>query len=435
MVSESGEVEGEDMHVGSGGGPDTIQPTPASSSQPPTIVSMAGSSDAPSGKAAEHTPQTSPRPGVNDAGAMRAESETPANPARSCSPTPPRKGKDPVKRRYVQTILDTTGAAWSRKVSLSSHGHRGGEGERRGEGEPPRKKLCTENEDDELNGGSVGAGEEPRTSASEGNSLERLKAKLKLIGSNARGSSEEDIGRGVADGGKSMDSRRTSKVDERLDAGSSSAKGNRTRPAEDFEPEGENMEIDELADTSIMLEESDVDDANKVIDISDDAMEDEVLLENGTTDVTFDEFVSRPEIVRTSALGHVLLRFDLSRISDGWHRLRERLPSALDDVPEVDGGPGERKVPAEAGVSNVEDNSKAADALSRVIGKEDFEKMEVVGQFNLGFIVARRRKMGCAEGAGMMDDLFIVDQHAADEKYNFETLQQTTRIRSQTLLR
>jgi MutL C terminal dimerisation domain len=34
-----------------------------------------------------------------------------------------------------------------------------------------------------------------------------------------------------------------------------------------------------------------------------------------------------------------------------------------------------------------------------------------------------------------MDDLFIVNQHAADEKYNFETLQQTTSIKSQNLFR
>jgi DNA mismatch repair ATPase MutL len=53
--------------------------------------------------------------------------------------------------------------------------------------------------------------------------------------------------------------------------------------------------------------------------------------------------------------------------------------------------------------------------------------MSVVGQFNLGFIVARKRSE-----AG--DDLFIVDQHASDEKFNFETLQQTTRIQSQRLL-
>ena len=38
-------------------------------------------------------------------------------------------------------------------------------------------------------------------------------------------------------------------------------------------------------------------------------------------------------------------------------------------------------------------------------------------------------------GAAAMDDLFIVDQHAADEKYNFETLQRTTKIDSQKLFR
>ncbi|KAH9481881.1 DNA mismatch repair protein PMS1 [Psilocybe cubensis] len=35
----------------------------------------------------------------------------------------------------------------------------------------------------------------------------------------------------------------------------------------------------------------------------------------------------------------------------------------------------------------------------------------------------------------MLDDLFIVDQHAADEKFNFEDLQSTTKIQSQKLLR
>lgn len=50
--------------------------------------------------------------------------------------------------------------------------------------------------------------------------------------------------------------------------------------------------------------------------------------------------------------------------------------------------------------------------------------MDVVGQFNLGFILAKLGK-----------DLFIVDQHAADEKYNFERLQQITLLNRQPLLR
>jgi len=49
--------------------------------------------------------------------------------------------------------------------------------------------------------------------------------------------------------------------------------------------------------------------------------------------------------------------------------------------------------------------------------------MEGVGQFNLGFIIAR-----------LAGDLFIVDQHAADEKFNFETLQRCTRLKPQKLV-
>ena len=44
-------------------------------------------------------------------------------------------------------------------------------------------------------------------------------------------------------------------------------------------------------------------------------------------------------------------------------------------------------------------------------------------QFNLGFIIA---KLGA--------DLFIIDQHATDEKYNFEMLQRDTVIQSQKLI-
>jgi DNA mismatch repair protein PMS2 len=50
--------------------------------------------------------------------------------------------------------------------------------------------------------------------------------------------------------------------------------------------------------------------------------------------------------------------------------------------------------------------------------------MEVLGQFNRGFIVAK-----------LKDDLFLIDQHAADEKCNYETLQKTTIINSQRLLK
>ncbi|TVU29461.1 hypothetical protein EJB05_21027, partial [Eragrostis curvula] len=65
----------------------------------------------------------------------------------------------------------------------------------------------------------------------------------------------------------------------------------------------------------------------------------------------------------------------------------------------------------------------ATNELDRLFSKDDFGEMEVVGQFNLGFIIGK-----------LNNDLFIVDQHAADEKYNFETLSQSTTLNMQPLL-
>ncbi|CAK9310096.1 unnamed protein product [Citrullus colocynthis] len=66
----------------------------------------------------------------------------------------------------------------------------------------------------------------------------------------------------------------------------------------------------------------------------------------------------------------------------------------------------------------------AARELDRLFRKEDFSRMKVIGQFNLGFIIGK-----------LDQDLFIVDQHAADEKYNFERLSQSTILNQQPLLR
>ncbi|CAB3260375.1 unnamed protein product [Arctia plantaginis] len=68
-------------------------------------------------------------------------------------------------------------------------------------------------------------------------------------------------------------------------------------------------------------------------------------------------------------------------------------------------------------------NEKCEEELSREISKDSFRQMKVVGQFNLGFIITR-----------LEDDLFIIDQHATDEIYNFETLQKTTELTSQKLV-
>ncbi|NXG01543.1 PMS2 endonuclease, partial [Sakesphorus luctuosus] len=69
------------------------------------------------------------------------------------------------------------------------------------------------------------------------------------------------------------------------------------------------------------------------------------------------------------------------------------------------------------------DNKVAEDELRKEISKEMFAKMEIIGQFNLGFIIAK-----------LNSDLFIIDQHATDEKYNFEMLQQHTALQGQKLI-
>ena len=69
------------------------------------------------------------------------------------------------------------------------------------------------------------------------------------------------------------------------------------------------------------------------------------------------------------------------------------------------------------------ENESAESELRKQLKKSDFRNMYICGQFNLGFIIARLNK-----------DLFIIDQHATDEKYNFETLQKTTVIKSQKMV-
>ncbi|PKX99147.1 ATP-binding mismatch repair protein PMS1 [Aspergillus novofumigatus IBT 16806] len=74
----------------------------------------------------------------------------------------------------------------------------------------------------------------------------------------------------------------------------------------------------------------------------------------------------------------------------------------------------------------------AEERLSLTVSKEDFARMRIIGQFNLGFILATRSSDdGSAESK---DELFIIDQHASDEKFNFERLQAETVVQNQRLV-
>ncbi|KAL2872845.1 ATP-binding mismatch repair protein PMS1 [Aspergillus lucknowensis] len=77
----------------------------------------------------------------------------------------------------------------------------------------------------------------------------------------------------------------------------------------------------------------------------------------------------------------------------------------------------------EPGLSQV----AAEERLSLTVTKDDFARMRILGQFNLGFILATR-------STESKDELFIIDQHASDEKFNFERLQAETVVQNQRLV-
>jgi DNA mismatch repair ATPase MutL len=58
--------------------------------------------------------------------------------------------------------------------------------------------------------------------------------------------------------------------------------------------------------------------------------------------------------------------------------------------------------------------------------KGDFGKLEVIGQFNNGFILAELKSQ--------KSEYFIIDQHAADERFNLETMVGSRKISKQTLV-
>lgn len=85
----------------------------------------------------------------------------------------------------------------------------------------------------------------------------------------------------------------------------------------------------------------------------------------------------------------------------------------------------ERSTLSNVAIDNIESTKEAEEKLSYTILKSDFLNMNLIGQFNLGFILVTLNSS---------NNLFIVDQHASDEKYNFEKLTETTTFQNQSLV-
>ncbi|XP_050980374.1 mismatch repair endonuclease PMS2 [Labeo rohita] len=110
----------------------------------------------------------------------------------------------------------------------------------------------------------------------------------------------------------------------------------------------------------------------------------------------------------------VLLQFSLQELSKRIQRLQTQKTENNDQ---------ELKYRRFRAKINPGENQSAEDELKKEISKDMFKHMEIIGQFNLGFIITK-----------LKSDLFIIDQHATDEKYNFEMLQQNTVLKGQRLI-
>ena len=87
-----------------------------------------------------------------------------------------------------------------------------------------------------------------------------------------------------------------------------------------------------------------------------------------------------------------------------------------------------REATSKADDTTIDDTNNAEERLALTVSKADFGQMRIIGQFNLGFIIAVRP-------GDEHDELFIIDQHASDEKINFERLQAETVVQNQRLVR
>ncbi|PHH70672.1 hypothetical protein CDD80_5798 [Ophiocordyceps camponoti-rufipedis] len=89
-------------------------------------------------------------------------------------------------------------------------------------------------------------------------------------------------------------------------------------------------------------------------------------------------------------------------------------------------------------IASIQEEDDAPDAetqLTVTIARDHFSQMRIVGQFNKGFIITVRpaAPRDTDDSRARHDELFILDQHASDEKYNFERLQRSTIVQPQSL--
>lgn len=323
----------------------------------------------------------------------------PATPPLSLSPSPPRPppARIPPPQNLKQITLDTSGATWAKKVT-------------------PMVKVLP-----------------PSTSRASNSGAKGLKAAVNHLN---RFLHPSQAPQKIEHGGDDIAEIESDEAeqDELLEEESE---------AQEFQDEAMEVEIVDSDEEIIIIEDGSKIDQH-LNSTSSPLVKDEIYdqerLENliSLDNILDDEERSfRDEIIGPSISADITLSFNLDSISSHWTgNLRNVVAST---------SKANRSDPL-VGASVEQNLEEAEETLSRVVSKEDFESMQIIGQFNLGFIIARRKitvggkdkgkeKMSEVESSSEeQDDLFIIDQHASDEKYNFEHLQATTVIQSQKLL-
>ena len=389
----------------------------------------------------------------------RAESSTPISAHSPASPgissrVQAKSGSVNVRvpsTSFVQTVLDTSGAIWNRKS-----GSNGG-------CEPPRKKRRSEPT------GETGS-EDGRDNTEMQQDNQNILLDDELVARRQRNEAKQAENNAVAvarsrvtlvdvdmeDAGEDQLEASPQKQDRQIRI-ATTTRGLRSAPKDFRDCEPQSMEIDDLEEDTVIdsdlsrqrvpvnrngRQQRQATSATEAVDLTDtplDEIEERHAGDSEVTVSTYEDFVSRKEVVKAAIVADRTLHFDLSKVSGIWRRLAEQAaPRGAANSAESVAIRGDKETSSVPLAFSADEDDKAAEAaLSRVIDKRDFGIMDIVGQFNRGFIVTRRTQAATAtDTCGMvMDDLFIIDQHAADEKYNFETLQQTTKINSQRLLK
>ncbi|WBW74943.1 MutL family mismatch-repair protein Pms1 [Schizosaccharomyces osmophilus] len=156
--------------------------------------------------------------------------------------------------------------------------------------------------------------------------------------------------------------------------------------------------------------------------ISPPGADESLLSSSSPVEANENVFSSSPIPPKTSALQK--RKFFLGKPTDNLRKIKETVDVSFDNWENnLTFNDDITKEPAKLGLIHDISDTNQEEHLDLTIHKADFLKMRIVGQFNRGFIVVIHK-----------NNLFIIDQHASDEKFNYEKLKGRVKLKPQELV-